>query len=166
MVDVVIHVCLISVIMHIYTGPPLAPSPRVWSLNTTALVISWEKPFASVQVANIYSYTIKMFNSSNNEIRTWIADVGAGVACYCTRTDSSSTYADPCLDKATVDKLNQSYNNFVVTRTNAAERCDTLVFHVSAVNVVGESEAAAMRGGFLTGKNLQLLLINYMTCTI
>ena len=90
--------------------------------------------------------------------------MGAGVACYCTRTDSSSTYADPCLDKATVDKLNQSYNNFVVTRTNAAaERCETLVFYVSAVNVVGESEAAAMRGGFLTGINSYCCPVLYIT---
>ena len=102
-------------------------------------------------MAHIYNYTVIMFNSSSNEVRTWIANVNEGVTCYCAALEESSGYANPCRDRDTVGKLNQSHYNLVVTRISVTQQCDTPVWCVSAANVIGKSVAAAARGGFPIG---------------
>ncbi|KAL5516885.1 hypothetical protein EMCRGX_G002323 [Ephydatia muelleri] len=141
-----------SEIAYLYiAGSPLAPNPRVWPLNATTLVISWEKPFSWNEVAQIYNYTIQMYNSSSDEMRSWVAKVRAGVTCYCIALEESGGDTNPCLDREAVGKLNQSYNNVVVTSRSVAQQCDTLVWYVSAVNALGKSVSASARGGFPIG---------------
>ena len=139
--------------MYIHAGPPLAPYPRLSSSNATSLIITWEKPYTWDQVADIYSYTIRMFNSSNNETRTWIANVSAGITWYCADIDTWSVYVHPCPNRVIDDDgtLNLTYYNFLGTRKTHTQKCDTLVWYVSATSAAGKSDSAAIRGGFSPG---------------
>ena len=49
-------------------GPPLPPSLSLSLLNSTAVQVSWEKPFTWSGVADIISYTIRIYNTKT---KTW-----------------------------------------------------------------------------------------------
>lgn len=101
-------------------GPPLPPSPSFQILNPTMIAISWDKPFTWTEVADILGYTVRLYNSSSQELMNW--------------TDSS------------LIKTNKYNHQFTVDRE--AEECIELTFEVSATNIVGRSKYGTTRGGF------------------
>eukprot|EP00731_Ephydatia_muelleri_P011733 Em0006g627a len=104
----------------IIAGPPSAPEPQLLVLNSTALLLSWKKPFTWSQLADVISYTIKVYNSSNKQWREW--------------TVKPSMYGDT--------------NSVVINGDETStERCVELTFVVSATNKIGESPNKSITGG-------------------
>ena len=114
--------------MHAYfVGPPLAPRPNLAILNSTALLLSWDKPFTWAQVADILNYTVTMQNSSGLPLMEW-------------------TVPPPSSNGS---------NSFVVSGNGSvAENCTELTFVVSANNSIGRSKNMSVSGGFPIGKTL------------
>ena len=48
-------------------GPPLQPHVDLISPNHTLLQITWNKPFAWTEVADVTNYTVSAYNSSSQE---------------------------------------------------------------------------------------------------
>ena len=107
-------------------GPPSAPEPQLLVLNSTALLLSWKKPFTWSQLADVISYTIKVYNSSNKQWREW--------------TVKPSMYGD----------TNRVVINGDETST---ERCVELTFVVSATNKIGEGPNKSITGGIPIGEH-------------
>ena len=106
--------------MYANAGPPLQPSPTFQIKTLTQLVLSWDKPFTWIEVADILYYTVRMYNSSSQELMNW--------------TDTS----EPSTIK---------YNRYFVEES-MADQCMELTFEVSATNVIGSSKYGSIKGGF------------------
>lgn len=102
----------------IIAGPPLAPRPKLVTLNSTALVLSWDKPFTWTQVADILNYTVTMYNRSH-QLMEWI-----------------------------IKPSNGSNNFIVRSNGSVAQDCVELIFTVSASNSIGRSHNSSASGGF------------------
>ena len=122
---VYVHVC------NALLGPPLAPHPKLAILNSTALLVSWDKPFTWPQVADILNYTVTMHNRSGTPLMEWIV------------TPSSS---------------NGSNSLIVSNNGSVAENCMDLTFVVSANNSIGRSQNMSVSGGFPIGKHISSLI--------
>eukprot|EP00731_Ephydatia_muelleri_P011734 Em0006g628a len=90
-------------------------------LNSTALLVSWDKPFTWPQVADILNYTVTIHNRSGTPLMEWIV------------TPSSS---------------NGSNSLIVSNNGSVAEKCMDLTFVVSANNSIGRSQNMSVSGGF------------------
>ena len=109
------------------TGPPLAPYPYLDTLNSTTLLLSWNKPFTWPQVADILNYTVTMFNRSG-QLMEWIVKPLSSNGSNSLLVSSSESVAAKCMD---------------------------LMFVVSATNSIGQGQNLSVSGGFPTGKLLK-----------
>ncbi|KAL5500327.1 hypothetical protein EMCRGX_G011872 [Ephydatia muelleri] len=104
----------------VIAGYPLPPSPALLITNSTNIQVSWKRPFAMREVADILYYTVRMYNSSSQGSKEW--------------TIRSLTLTDMYTHNITVKEV--------------ANECILLSFEVRAVNKVGNSSAGITTGGF------------------
>eukprot|EP00731_Ephydatia_muelleri_P011681 Em0006g575a len=104
----------------VIAGYPLPPSPTLLITNSTNIQVSWKRPFAMREVADILYYTVRMYNSSSQGSKEW--------------TIRSLTLTDMYTHNITVKEV--------------ANECILLSFEVRAVNKVGNSSAGITTGGF------------------
>ena len=121
--------CYVRCVLHVFAcfaGPPLAPYPNLAILNSTALLLSWKKPFTWPQVADILNYTVTMYNRSG-KMMEWIVEPSSH---------------------------NESNMLLISSNGSVAETCMEVTFEVSARNSIGLGRNLSVSGGFPIGKLL------------
>ena len=132
-------------------GPPLSPSPSVLVINTSALLLQWEEPFTWKGVADIIYYTVRMYNVSAHKWMRWDIPALLHGNLYCASSDGNGLFNTNCSEETNVDAVTNTTVQFIFTITSIPFYCDELIFFVSASNIVGESERAAVRGWIKSG---------------
>ena len=135
--------------MFTYIGPPLPPSPRFYVLNTSALQISWEKPFTWPDLVDITHYRLNLYNTTSHERFAWTIPARCNATVYLSRGDTSVECSE---QEANSNDLNASHVATILADWTPRS-CHTLVFQVSAANMIGENDSPAIRGAFEIGKH-------------
>ena len=95
-----------------------------------------------------------MYNSTSHVRQAWTITARCNATVYLGRKDSDAV--EHLEDNGTCD-VNVSYVTILVNWT--PQSCHTLVFYVSAVNAIGESDALAIRGAFEIGTLKKMIRI-------
>ena len=103
----------------------MAPDPVLSILNSTALLLSWKKPFAWNELADVDNYTVKLFNSKIGMWKEW-------------------TIKPPKHDVTNSLVINGDRDD--------SDKCVGLTFVVSATNRIGESQNKSVSGGLPIGE--------------
>ena len=119
----------------ITTGPPLAPHPNFTIVNSTTVIVHWDKPFTWQQF-DIQNYTVKVRNSTTGEV-----------------TAETITFGDNRTNTAYSWPLNSTIIGYMMTNNGSiAYICHEVQFNVTASNAIGESSAGQVSGGFPIGE--------------
>eukprot|EP00731_Ephydatia_muelleri_P011325 Em0006g219a len=139
----------VTVASYFVVGSPLSPNPSILAINASALLLKWEEPFTWKGVGNISHYTVRMYSRSSHSWRIWTIPAKGYDIAYCASVDGDGIAA-PCSQTYIPGGVTNATTSlqFILTTNIAPVSCEELLFYVSASNIVGESERAAVRGFF------------------
>ena len=116
---------------YAFLGVPEPPSPQLAVINSTAISVTWNKPF-STPGFDILRYTLNVHNGTSSSIVLTKVFDASGIGSY---------------------PVQYSYISPSISHSD----CHNLSMEVTASNSVGISEAGVAAGGFPIGKCMGLI---------
>lgn len=121
---------------------PSALEPTIQSLDAASLQLRWNEPASWPLTKDVLYYRLKMYNVTSGQWRDWVIpsrhhDNTTRIYDALALQMSWGVTAD--------DRINVSV---VISALYVPQRCEPLVFSISAGNIIGETESRSLRGFF------------------